>query len=189
MGEYLYYKTNKTKLASFLDKVLDSKTGKMIDRGVYDPTKRYGFKNITEKPFTFSWDNNPITVPPGEEIELPEYMAIMATHKQVDQIMSEIAFEDTVRLRKENKDYAARSPLGIAMGVPSARKPYEDKILRELKLDEKNPQVQILRAQIKEQLMTDLTNGQKPAAPIESVVAGIAQFGNPTAPKEFSEIS
>ncbi len=115
-------------------------------------------------------------------------MAILATHKLVDQIMGKLAQEDTERLRKEMRDHTARSPLGIAMGVPSARKPYEDKILRELKIDEQSPQMQVLRAQVKDQIISDITNGQKPPEPIETAISGLAQMGNPTAPKEFSEI-
>lgn len=175
-------------MTSFLDKNWDEKQQKYVDRGMYDPRKRYGFKNITEEPFTFSWNGNPITVQPGMEVELPEHMAILATHRQVDQIMGKLAHEDTERLRKEMRDHTARSPLGIAMGVPSARKVYEDKIIRELKVDEQSPQFQVIRAQARDQIINDLTNAQKPPEPIESAISGLAQMGNPEAPKEFSEI-
>lgn len=175
-------------LASFLDKNWDEKQQKYVDRGMYDPRKRYGFKNITDEDFTFTWNSNPITVKPGVEIELPEHMAILATHKIVDQVMGKIAHEDTERLRKEMKDPYARSPLGIAMGVPTARKPFEDKVLRELKVDEQSPQIQILRAQTKEQIVNDLTNAQKPPEPLSAALGGLAQMGNPTAPAEFSEL-
>lgn len=175
-------------MTSFLDKVWNEKTGKFEERGMYDPRKRYGFKNITDEVFTFSWNGNPVSVKPQTEIELPEYMAIMATHKLVDQVMGKLAQEDTERLRKEMKDHTARSPLGIAMGVPAARKVYEDKILRELKIDEQSPEIQVLRAQIKDQITNDIANGQKPPEPIESAISGLAQMGNPTAPAEFSEI-
>ncbi len=178
----------RTKITSFLDKNWDAKQQKYVDRGMYDPRKRYGFKNITEKDFTFTWNSNPVTVKPGVEVELPEHMAILATHKLVDEIMSKLAQEDTERLRKETKEHTARSPLGIAMGIPHARKVWEDKIIRELTVDERSPEIQVLRAQIKEQLVSDLTNAQKPPEPIETALGGLAQMGNPTAPKEFSEI-
>lgn len=165
-------------MSSFLDKKI----------GVYDPSKRYGFKNITSEPFTFSWGGNPITVKAGAEIEVPEHYAIVATTKLVDQIMQDEVREEEKKMRAELRDPYWRSPKGIAMGVPAARKPYEDKILRELAFDEENPQTQVMRSQIKEQIMNDMTNAQKPPASIDTVVSGIAQFGNPTAPKEFSEI-
>lgn len=165
-------------MSSFLDK----KTG------IFDPSKRYGFKNITENPFTFTWGGNPITVKPGDEVELPEHYALLATKNLVDQIMQEEAHAEEQEMKVKKNDPYWRSPKGIAVGIPAARKPYEDKILRELKLNEESPQVQVMRAQIKEQLMADLTNGQQPPAPIESALGGIAQMGNPTAPKEFSEI-
>lgn len=179
-------------MSSFLDKVLDEKTGRMVDRGMYNPLKRYGFKNITDTPFHFHWNDpekkNPIIVKPGVEIELPEHLAITATHKLVDEIMGKLAQEDTERLRKETRDHTARSPLGSAMGVPAARKIWEDKILREISIDEQSPQAQVLRAQLRDGIMADISNSQKPPEPIESVIGGIAQMGNPTAPKEFAEI-
>lgn len=175
-------------MSSFLDKVYNEKTQKYEDRGMYDPRKRYGFKNITDEPFTFQWNSNPITVKPGTEIELPEHMAILATHKLVDQIMGKIAHEDTVRLREKTGDFTSRSPLGASLGIPQARKVWEDKIIRELKVDERSPEIQVIRAQMKEQIVADLTESQKPPEPIEAVLGGIAQMGNPTAPAEFSEI-
>lgn len=175
-------------MSSFLDKNWDVKQNKYVERGMYDPLKRYGFKNITEEPFTFTWNSNPITVKPGVEIELPEHLAITATHKLVDQIMNKIAHEDTERLRKELKDHAARSPLGIAVGVPSARKPWEDKVLRELKLDEQSPEIQVLRAQTKDRIINDITNSQKASEPIESVLGSIVSKGDGSLPKEFADI-
>ena len=156
--------------------------------GIYNPAKRYGVKNITDTDFTFTWNGNPITIKVGQEIELPEHMAILATTKMVDQVMHAEADEETARMRKELRDPYWRSPKGISAGIPMARKPYEDRVIRELSIDEKSPQYQVLRAEVKEQLLGDLKRGQEPAAPIDGVVAGIAQFGNPTAPKEFAEI-
>lgn len=175
-------------MSSFLDKTWDEKQQKFVERGMYNPLKRYGFTNITTEDFTFTWNSSPITVKPGVEIELPEHMAILATHKIVDQVMNKLADEDTKRLRVEMRDSTARSPLGISVGIPAARKPFEDKVLRELKVDEQSPQVQVLKAQVRDQIIGDLTNSQKPPEPIESAISGLAQMGNPNAPKEFSEI-
>lgn len=156
---------------------------------MYDPSKRYGFTNITDEPFTFSWNSNPITVKPGNEVELPEHMAILATHKLVDQIMQKEIHEEEKKMKVELRDPLYRSPRGTSMGVPMARKPYEDKIIRELKVDEQSPEIKILRAQAKDQLLNDLTGGQKSAEPINGAVLAqnIAEItGNPT---EFADLS
>ncbi len=166
-------------MSSFLDK----KTG------IYDPSKRYGFKNITDKPFTFSWGNQPITVKAGEEIEVPEHYALLATKKIVDQIMMEEVATEEAKMRAELKDPYWRSPKGISIGIPAARKVYEDKVLRELTLNEESPQVQVMRAQIREQILSDIDNSQKPKVPVESVVANFAQSGKATAPAEFADIT
>jgi len=147
-------------MSSFLDK----KTG------IYDPSKRYGFKNITDKPFTFSWGNQPITVKAGEEIEVPEHYALLATKKIVDQIMMEEVAAEEAKMRAELKDPYWRSPKGISIGIPAARKVYEDKVLRE-------------------QILSDIDNSQKPKVPVESVVANFAQSGKATAPAEFADIT
>lgn len=165
-------------MSSFLDK----------KSGIYDPSKRYGFKNITDKPFTFSWGGHPITVKAGEEIEVPEHYALLATKKIVDQIMMEEVAEEEKKMRADLRDPFWRSPKGIAIGIPAARKVYEDKVIRELALDEENPQIQVMRAQIKEQILGDINNAQKPKAPVETVVANFVQSGKPTAPAEFAEI-
>ena len=157
--------------------------------GIYNPLLRYGVKNITDSEFTFSWNSNPITIKAGQEIELPEYLAILATTKMVDQIMQNEANDEVIKMRAKLHDPYWRSPKGIAIAVPAARKPYEDKIIRTLSVDEKSPQFQVLKAEVKDQILGDLKKGQEKAAPIETVVSGIAQFGNPTAPKEFADVT
>ncbi len=184
-------------MASFLDKNWDEKQQKYIERGMYDPLARYGFYNIIiekhpvrgdifysrNKDFTFTWNGSPINVKAGSEIELPEHLAILATHKLVDEIMTDIAHEDTIKLREKSGDFTIKSPFGAALGIPAARKVWEDKIIRKLKIDEQSPQIQILKAQIKDQILTDITNSQKSAAPIESVAGSLAQ-----SVAEFSDI-
>lgn len=172
-------------MASFLDKVRDA-NGKMIDRGMYDPSKRYGFKNITDEPFTFTWDSNPITIKPGVEVTLPEHLALMATHKLVDQIILNESRAEEIKMRKEYHDQYWESSIGKSRGVPSFRKPYEDKILRELKLDEDSPEVQVMRAQVKEQVLNDLKKGQERPAPIEAAATSIV--GDLTSSTEFPDI-
>jgi len=133
-----------------------------VKEGIYDPLKRFAFTNITDEVFTFKWGGQPISVKPQETIELPHHLAVLATTNLVDKIMLDEARKDEEETRKKNKDPYWRSPKGISVGVPEARKPYEQKILRELKPDEESPQIQVMRAQIREELERDLKQENSP---------------------------
>lgn len=145
-----------------------------VKNGIYDPSKRFAFTNVTDKDFVFSWGGNPITVKPKDTVEMPHHLAVLATTKLVDQIMLGEARQDELTMRKENKDPYWRSPKGISVGVPEARKPYEDKILRELQPDEENPQFAIQRARMKEELLRDLS--AEKAEPVSKIVVSPEQF-------------
>lgn len=150
-------------MSSFLDK-----------NGVFDPSKRYAFTNITNEPFTFHWAKVPITIQAGDTKELPEHLALLATKNLVDKLMiGEVTVEEQ-KMRTKMKDPYWRSPKGTSLGVPAARKPYEDQILRELQLDEESPEVAIMRARIKEELMTDLSAEKSPA--ISRISVGKEEF-------------
>lgn len=133
-------------MTSFLDK-----------NGVFDPSKRYAFTNITDEPFTFHWAKVPITIQAGDTKELPEHLALLATKNLVDKLMiGEITIEEQ-KMKAKTKDPYWRSPKATSFGVPAARKPYEDQILRELAVDEESPEIAIMKAKIKEELMTDMS--------------------------------
>lgn len=145
-----------------------------VKDGIYDPSKRFGFKNITKEDFTFTWGNQPIKVKAGQEIELPHHLAVLATGKLVDKIMNDSVREEEVKMRTKNKDPMWRSPRGLSTGIPEARKPFETQILRELKIDDENPQMAVIRAQIREELLSDL-NAEK-AAPVAKMTVKTEEF-------------
>lgn len=145
-----------------------------VKNGIYDPSKRFAFTNISSTDFTFSWGGKPITVKTGDVVEMPHHLAVLATGKLVDQIMMGIAREDEIKMRLENKDPYWRSPKGISVGIPEARKPYEDKVLRELAPDEENPQTAMMRASMREQLMHDLS--AEKAQTIDKISVPLEQF-------------
>lgn len=134
--------------------------------GIYDPSKRYGFKNITKEEggigedFTFVWNGTPFKVKVGQEVELPEHLALHATKYLVDKIMIDSVRDEEIKMRAKLKEPFWRSARGLSVGIPEARKPLETKILRELKIDDENPQMAVIRAQIKEELLNDL-NAEK----------------------------
>lgn len=153
-----------------------------VKNGIYDPSKRFAFTNITDKDFTFYWGGNPITVKPKDTVEMPHHLAVLATGKLVDQIMLGEARKDELTMRSANKDPYWRSPKGISVGVPAAREPYETKILRELSPDEENPQTAIMRAKMREELQRDLSG--ETAAPISRMAVSPEQFA-PIANKQL----
>ncbi len=109
----------------------------------------------------------------------------VATTKLVDKIMISKYKQEEESGINVTKD--GRHKFGLSLGVPAARKVYEDQIVRELQVDEESPQIAILRSQIRDQVMADIENGSKKSAPVESVVAsvGLENFSNVQRSSEF----
>lgn len=137
--------------------------------GVFNPLRRFAFTNITDDVFTFHWDGKPITVKAHDTVELPHHLMVIAATKLVDKIMINNAKADEIEGRKTDRYYRGAN----MMGVPAAREVYESKIVRELEVDEESPQIQVMRAQIRDQVIKDIETGQKNAAPVESIVASV----------------
>lgn len=155
-----------------------------VKQGIYDPTKRFEFTNITNKDFTFSWDKSPITVKAGEKAELPHYLAVLATGQLVDQIMFDAAKEDQDKMRIELKNPNYISPKAMSAGIPAMREPYEKKICREVAFSESKmseSQLGIIRGQLKETLQRDLN--AKASAPISSISIPSSEFEELNLPK------
>ncbi len=161
-----------------------------IKQGIYDPTKRFAFTNIADKPFTFTWNKTPITVKAGEEIELPHHLAVLATTQLVDQIMQDDVKQEEEKMKVELRNPQYRSHRAMSAGIPAMRKPIEDKICRELKPNESKiteSQLGIIRAELKEKIMDDIKKSE-PAAPISgSVMAGI--IANDVKATEFQGVN
>lgn len=172
-------------MSSFLDKVWNPETKKWDERGVFDPLKRYAFTNIDGEDYVFQWSGIETTVVPGETIELPEYLALHATRGLVDKIMQGIARKDTLEKQKINPMYLAPQGAGNT-GIPMARKPYEDKILKEIPMNKSSDRtLDIKRQQVKEQLLADLT--AQPSALGSHATATMEEFvevGVPKAPAQ-----
>ena len=116
-----------------------------IDKGMYDPLRRFAFTNITEQPFEVRWDGKSLgIVEPGQTIELPHHLAVKSTVELVDKIIIAETKADE-ELHSSTPYY--RSPKASRLGVPMARKPYEDKILKEIEVDPNTPEFKILASQ------------------------------------------
>lgn len=164
-------------MTSFLD----------VKDGIYDPRKRFAFTNITDEVFNSKWDGSPIVVKSQQTVELPHHLAVKMTREIVDRIMIGAAKVDEEAYKEKHPDAPFyRSVKGMQMGIPEMRKPFEDAVLRELSVDEESPEIQVMRAQIKQELMADLSQEKSTGAPhIPSSLAEFAELGKKTeeAPK------
>ena len=137
-----------------------------VTTGLYDKTKRFGFTNILDEDFTSYWDGDPITVPAHTTIELSNttpiigaghVLAVKMTKELVDKIMIEqIKVEDVEMKQKTNNPYAV-SPKAGSLGVPGARKYWEDQILVEYDPIKDPNAVKILQKQI----IKEITEGNE----------------------------
>ena len=149
--------------------------------GIYDPTKRYAWTNVSEEDFASAWNSSPISVKAGDTVELPQHLAVKFTDELVDKLMTQEFKLDEVKMREKNPDLLVpRSPRGMSLGVPAARKVYEDMICRELAPDEESPQMQIERARIKEELLNQMNAEVSKEPPVTP--------GSPLNSSEFAEL-
>jgi len=127
--------------------------------GLFNPTLRFAFTNITSEDFTSYWGGQPIVVKAGQSVELTHHLAVKMTKELVDRIMIGEAKLDEVNYYKNNPNTAPnqyRSPKGIALGIPAARKPWEDKVCRLMAVDEESPEMQVLRAEMKAEILNSM---------------------------------
>lgn len=136
-----------------------------VKQGIYDPTKRFEFKNITDKEFIFYWNSTPIKVQAGEAIELPHHLAVLATKNIVDLIMNTEVRAEEAKVRAEKNNPYWQSPKALGLGVPAIRETVEKQVLRELSRSESKiteSQMGIIRSELKETLVKDLKGENSP---------------------------
>lgn len=146
----------------------------LTPEGIYDPIARYAFTNITEEDFETSWDSSPIVIKPGVTIELGHSQAQNFTKALVDKIIIGNAKLD--ELAKNTPYY--RSPIATDLSIPARRKIWEDKIVRKIEAGEESPQTQIIRSQIKAELMADMSREPSSGAPV--IPTSISEFSDLT---------
>ncbi len=152
---------------SLLDTIPDkTDPSKRVERTLYDNTQRYKFTNIDDEPFVGLWDGREfVTVKPGQSVTLPEAQAITYAKDLCTRVMQKEEKEKFVpNARAATWEESDRSRVGI----PMARKPYEDRIVQKLSTDEDSPETQALRSEIREELLRDLSaqvNTEPPRPP------------------------
>lgn len=151
------------------------------NQGVFDPRRKFAFTNITNEDFHSAWDGSPIVIHPGETVKLDHHLANKFVDEMVDKIMIGEAKLDEVQ---KNQPYY-RSPKGSNLGVPAARKVYEDMIVEELPQEENTAQMQIERLKMREQLQKDLA--AQPSSEPPAIPGTIKEFADIDAPKNIEE--
>ncbi len=150
-----------------------------IRQGIYNPLLKFAFTNITEEEFVSAWGGEPIKIPAGQSVELTHHLAAKLTKELVDKIMIGNAKLDEVTFYKNNpgvqiNTYRANSSLG----VPAARKVWEDQICHLMAPDEESPQTQLMRIKIKEELMRDLQAEPASGSPLDLAPTSIGEFAD-----------
>lgn len=153
-----------------------------VKNGIYDPSKRFEFTNVTDQDFTFTWGGKPIVIKPKQKVILRHHLAVLATTKIVDQIMMDEINKKTAKARESNPNYLAPNQAS-SLGVPAARDPYEKMVLKELPPETSNEaELGIIRSEFQEQLLNDMS--AKPASAIGKMSdIGISSI------KEFEEVN
>lgn len=158
-------------------------------QGLYNPFLKFAWTNITEESFPVQWDGAIVTiVPAGTTVELPHYLAVKCTKELVDKIMIGNAKLEEIKYYKNNPNAITntyRAP--SSLGVPAARKLWEEKIVRVMEPDEESPQTQIMRAQIKEEIMRDLKAEPAHDNPLENAPKSISEFADLNADRQEVE--
>jgi hypothetical protein len=160
---------------------MSEKDSLLHPEGLFNPGLRFAFTNITDEDFTSYWSGQPIIVKAGQSVELTHHLAVKMTKEMVDKIMQGLAKLDEVTYYKNNPNTAPNlycSPLGSMMGVPAARKEWEDKICRLMATDEESPEIVLMKAQLREEILAGVNKEQQTTAPVHI----------PTSLSEFSEL-
>lgn len=155
--------------------------------GLYNPSLRFAFTNITDEDLVSYWGGQPITVKAGKSVELTHHLAVKLTKELVDRIMQGEAKLDEINYYKNNPNTAPnayRSPKGGMMGVPAQRKIWEDKICRLMEVDEESPEIQVMKAELRAEILAAQNQEVKhEPVHIPTSIAEFAELGKET-PKE-----
>jgi hypothetical protein len=162
-----------------MDKDKDLHSLLHIRQGIYNPTLRFAFTNITEEEFVSAWNSEPIKIPAGHTVELTHHLAAKLTDELVDKIMIGNAKLNEIEFYKNNPNVQIntyRAP--SSLGVPAQRKVWEDQICRLLAEDEESPQTQLMRMKIKEELIRDLSAQPSSGSPLDNAPKNLGEFAD-----------
>lgn len=125
--------------------------------GAYDQTRRYIVSNWSDQDFTqkfgeeSAYNNSTliittpaheVTIKSGDMLELDQFHALTFARHFVDREMQKVA---------EKLEGKAREKIEISIGNKYARKPYEDKTVKEIVSGEENPIMAKMREEIRQE--------------------------------------
>lgn len=160
--------------------------------GLYDQSQRYRFHNIDDEVFVGKWNGTEyVTVPAGESVTLPESQAINFAKQLATRVMIKDEQEKFVPTMMEPTWEQSRK---TRTGIPMAREPYEKRILKKIEIGEETPEIQSLRSQIREELISDMSMQVSTEAPqgprSKSEISIVADKNRPQHEgKEFEGVS
>ncbi len=163
---------------------MDKKDDVLHPEGLYNPLYRFAFTNITEEDLTSYWNGRPIVVKAGQTVKLSHHLAVKLTKELVDKIMiGEAKLDETKNTTPQNPYY--RSPKGMSLGVPAARKVWEDKIVKQLESEQDAIQLEVIRSEMIETLTNDLA-AQPSTTPVGVPMANLS--AGDKLPEAFAEL-
>lgn len=159
--------------------------------GLYNPLLRFAFTNITKEDFNSFWNGKPIpTIKPGDTVKLQHHIAVKLLKELVDRIMQGEAKMDEVAYYERNQNAAPnsyRSPKGLQMGVPIARKFWEDQIVKELPMEENTVEFSLMKQEFIDEI--ERNNNAKPSTePVKVPAAQLSNSDTTQLPPEFAEL-
>lgn len=117
---------------------------------VFDPERRFVFTNWTDEEFKGYWDKREYVFKAGDVRELPMYLAYHFCKHLIDR-----------ELHKQNRD--------MAVADPEARRPLEEKTIREIMANEESPERVALREEIRKEVMAQI--GEAVSEKVDTKVA------------------
>lgn len=158
--------------------------------GLYNPLLRFAFTNITKEDFVSYWNSKQFTIKAGDTVKLQHHLAVKCLKELVDKIMQGEAKMDETAYYERNQNAAPntyRSSKGLSMGVPAARKIWEDQIIKQLPNKTDGVEFEILRQEFMEEIERD-SNAKPSTEPIKVPAATLSGNENAQLPSEFAEL-
>lgn len=134
--------------------------------GMYNPAIRFAFTNVLSEDFVSFWNSRRYSVKPHQTVKLQHHLAVKFTKELVDRLM--------VQDKKEKM-----------MGVPNARKEYEDKVLTLMPQTEDDMELQVIKDNFADEVRRDT---EKQVGVREEELAFPALNVDDLSPKNFGQI-
>lgn len=150
--------------------------------GLYDPSARFEFTNITDTDFTSQWNGSPIEIKAKETVVVPHYLAVKLTTELVDRIFQDRAKAEEDEMRPKVNNPYWQSRIGMQASIPAMRDPYEKQVMKKAENAVKGIESQIMRSNFKDQLMADMA--REPGVAEEAIPEKVQEFAQITSQKQ-----